>query len=567
MRRPENLIYAVDEWPPLPKLALLGLQQVSLVSIFLLFLVIVLREAGASPPVARSTLSFAMIALGIGAVLQALWRGPVGSGFLAPPVLTAIYLPVSLEAAKVGGLPLVAGMTMVAGGFECLLSPFLQRLRKLFPPVVSGIIITTVGFAVGLIGFKQFLCVVGTLSTRDFRLHLIVSTLTVGTMIGLSVWGRGMLRLFCTLLGMLIGLALAVVAGLISPQARLEVAAAPLVALPGVSHLGYAFNLSFLIPFMVGGLAAGLRTIGVVITCQYMNDADWQKPEPRSIRGGVLADGLCSVVSGALGVTGLSTAPVAVGASKASGATSRYIALAVGAWFLVLAFLPKLGAVFMAFPPAVAGGTLVFSGSILVAGGIQLMAAGNLDTRKTFIIGISLLLALSHQVFPSYFEGLSPWLHTLTDSMLSIATLTAIVLNLIFRLGIRRTAKLSVAGTASSWEAADQWLRRQGQDWGVTPEDLLQASESIKEALTLIQEGQMAEGPVDIEISYDDIDLVLELGYRGSLVQVPTPKQLPLDFGEKMPFAQGLLAAWHCVPPNPLTQKTREAHCHIRLVF
>jgi NCS2 family nucleobase:cation symporter-2 len=249
MKRPENLIYAVDEWPPLPKLALLGLQQVSLVSIYLVLLVIVLREAGASPPVARSTLSFAMIAMGIGAVLQALWQGPVGSGFLAPPVLSAIYLQVSLAAAKVGGLPLVAGMTMVAGGFESLLSRFLHRLRLVFPPVVSGIIITAVGFEVGLIGFKQFLCVVGTLCTRDFRLHLIVSTLTVGTMMGLSVWGRGMLRLFWALLGMLIGLAVAVVGGLISPQARLEVAAAPLVALPGVSHLGYAFDLSLLIPF------------------------------------------------------------------------------------------------------------------------------------------------------------------------------------------------------------------------------------------------------------------------------------------------------------------------------
>ena len=117
--------------------------------------------------------------------------------------------------------------------------------------------------------------------TRDFRLHLIVSTLTVGTMMGLSVWGRGMLRLFCALLGMLIGLAVAVVGGLISPQAGLEVAAAPLVALPGVSHLAYAFDLSLLIPFLVASLAAGLRTIGVVTTCQHMNDADWQKPEPR----------------------------------------------------------------------------------------------------------------------------------------------------------------------------------------------------------------------------------------------------------------------------------------------
>ena len=110
-------------------------------------------------------------------------------------------------------------------------------------------------------------------------------------------------------------------------------------------------------------------------------------------------------------------------------------------------------------------------------------------------------------------------------------------------------------------------MRRQGQDWGVGPEDLLRASESIKAALTLMQAGQLAEGPVDIEISYDELDLVLELSYHGSLVQVPAPQPLPVDFGEKMPFAGGLLAAWHCVPFDPLTQKTQGAHCHIRLVF
>ena len=67
MKRPEDLIYSVDEWPPAPKLALLGLQQVSLVSIYLVLLVIVVREAGASPETSRNTLSLAMIAMGVGA--------------------------------------------------------------------------------------------------------------------------------------------------------------------------------------------------------------------------------------------------------------------------------------------------------------------------------------------------------------------------------------------------------------------------------------------------------------------------------------------------------------------
>jgi xanthine permease XanP len=567
MKRPEDLIYTADEWPPAPKLAILGLQQVSLVSIYLVLLVIVVREAGATPAMARNTLSLAMIAMGAGAILQAVWKGPIGSGFLAPPVLSAMYLQISLAAAKAGGLPLVAGMTMVAGAFEGLLSRFLHLLRRLFPPVVSGIIIAAVGFEVGLIGVKQFLCVVGTLCSRNLGVHLLAGLLTMGTMMGLSIWGRGLLRLFCALLGLLIGIAVAGLGGLISPQALGQVAAAPLFALPSLPPLAYTFDTSLLIPFLVAGLAAGLRTVGVVTTCQRINDAEWQKPEQRSIRGGVLADGLSSVISGLLGATGLSTAPSAVGASKASGATSRYIALAVGAWLLLLACFPKLAAAFMAFPPAVVGGTLLFTGSIMVVGGMQLMTAGALDSRKTYIIGVSLLLALSHQVFPAYFAGLPPWLHVITGSMLSIATLCAILLNLIFRIGSRRTATLAVPALASSWEEADRWLRQQGRDWSVSGEDLLRASETIAAALGLIEKGHLADGPVDIRISYDEIDLVLDLAYHGSLVDLPPQTAFPEDYGEKMPFARGLVGAWRCVPLTPVAQKSEGASCHIRLTF
>jgi xanthine/uracil permease len=130
VKRPENLIYGVAERPPPVQLALLALQQVALVSIYLVLMVIVVREAGAPPEAARSALSFGMIAMGIGAVLQAIWKGPVGSGYLAPPVLSAIYLQVSVTAAQVGGLPLVAGMTILAGAFEAIVLPPGRRRDK-----------------------------------------------------------------------------------------------------------------------------------------------------------------------------------------------------------------------------------------------------------------------------------------------------------------------------------------------------------------------------------------------------------------------------------------------------
>jgi hypothetical protein len=44
-------------------------------------------------------------------------REPLGSGFLIPHVTTAAYLTPSFIAARVGGMALVLGMTMIAGIF------------------------------------------------------------------------------------------------------------------------------------------------------------------------------------------------------------------------------------------------------------------------------------------------------------------------------------------------------------------------------------------------------------------------------------------------------------------
>lgn len=567
-QRPENLIYAVDEWPPLSKLIFLGLQLASLCSIFLVFLVLVVREAGASHQVALSTISFAMIALGLGAVLQSWWKGPVGSGYLAPPILSAIYLPVSLMAAKEGGLPLVFGMTMVAGAFEMLLSRFLLRLRWLFPPVVTGVIITAVGFEVGLIGLKEILGGAGPLGAAGFAPHLGVAFLTAAIMMGLSVWGRGTLRLFCTLLGLVLGFAAAVAAGLLSHQAQVQLGQAPVLALPGIGHLAYVFHLALLGPFLVAGLAAGVRTIGVLTTAQQINDDRWQKPEIKSIKGGVLADGLACLLGGVLGAIGLSTSPSAVGTSKATGATSRYIGLAVGAWFLLLACSPKLAAVFLAFPPPVVGGTLLFAGCLNLAGGIRVISAGDLDARKTFIVGVSLLLGLSHSVYPRFFHQLPSWVNLLTGSMLSISTLTAILLNLTFYLGSRKSATLSVALEESEGGRLEQWVHQQGRQWGVRADTLGEAAAAIKEALELLQTRRLNDGPVQVTIGYDDLDFVADIAYRGALLQPPPPEQpLPPKSTGDLLFSQGLAASWSCLCPDPVVCSVQGSECRIHLVF
>ena len=104
-KRPKDLIYAVDERPPWPTLLLLGLQYAGLMAIYLVMIVIVFKAAGAPHWQTVSAVSLGMVALAISTTLQALRKGPIGSGFLAAPVFSAIYLGPSVLAAKLGGLP------------------------------------------------------------------------------------------------------------------------------------------------------------------------------------------------------------------------------------------------------------------------------------------------------------------------------------------------------------------------------------------------------------------------------------------------------------------------------
>ena len=84
--RPKDLIYAVDEWPPLRRLLLLGFQFAVLDAVYLVIVVIIVRHAHVPPEVAVNVVSHALIASAIAMILQAIPIGPIGSGFLAPPV-------------------------------------------------------------------------------------------------------------------------------------------------------------------------------------------------------------------------------------------------------------------------------------------------------------------------------------------------------------------------------------------------------------------------------------------------------------------------------------------------
>ena len=155
--KPAGLIYGVDDTPPLGVNILSGLQHVGLMSIYLVYPVLIAQAAGASAEVAASLVSATLIALAVATLLQVITIGPIGSGFLCQPTSSVVYIVPSLVAARSGNLAAVFGMTMLAGLFEVALARVLPRLRPIFTPEITGLVVLLTGISVGVVGLRTAL--------------------------------------------------------------------------------------------------------------------------------------------------------------------------------------------------------------------------------------------------------------------------------------------------------------------------------------------------------------------------------------------------------------------------
>jgi xanthine permease XanP len=520
MRKPAHLSYGVDDKPPLAVNALSGLQHVGLMSIYLVFPALVAKAAGASAEVAVAMVSMTLVALAIGTLLQAFSSGPVGSGFLCQPIASVVYFVPSMVAVKHGGLSAVFGMTIVAGLLEIGLARVLSRLRAIFPAEIAGLVVLLVGIASGIVGLRTALAGADA-SAVPSSVDLGLALTTLAIMVVLNVWGRGKLRLLCVLIGMAAGYAAAWALGRVGAAEAAQLGAAPLFALPTVSHLGWAFDSTLLLPFVVAAVAATLKVMGNVTTCQKVNDADWVRADMRSIGRGVVGDGLGSVVAGALGAHGLNSSTSAVGLATATGVTSRRVALSVAAFLLVLAFVPKLGQLFYLMPRPVAGAALVFSSTFIIINGLEIMTSRLLDARRTLVIGLALIFGLAVEGFPGLLEIFPSGARVALGTSLVLGTLVALALNALFRLGVRKTAMLTVQPGPADSTALRQFMERQGAAWCARREVIDRAGFNLAQSIETIAASGVAQGPLEVAATFDEFNLDLRVSYDGPPLELP----------------------------------------------
>jgi xanthine permease XanP len=518
--KPANLIYSVEDKPSIPVSLVLAVQHLLIAVVYLVYPVIIINEAGGSQGQAAFFVQISMLAIGIGTLIQIRNRGPVGSGFLIPHVTTAAYLVPSILAAKAGGMALVLGMTTMAGLFEVALSRFMKRLRVLFPPEVSGVVVAMIGFSLSKAAMVRFIGWAGDGGPIGLR-EVLVGFVTLGIMVALVVWSKGKLRLYSAAIGLAVGYGLSIPLGIFDGNAVAEIMHAPLIALPAWEHPGLSFDWRLTLPFLVGALASTVKASGVVINCQKVNDPEWKRADMKNVGKGLLADGIGCATSGLLGGMGTSMSASNVGLSMATGATSRNIGYLVGLFFILLVFLPKVSVILTLMPPPVMGASLLYVASYLIASGIQLIMSRMMDSRRTFMVGLSFLIGISVDVIPGLHQSLPVWAAPIMSSSLTVATIVAFSLNLIFRIGISQKAGLSLSAEMDAGAEIYKFLETQGATWGARPAVIEEAKHILRELVEALFMYAKTKGPVQVEALFDEYNLNIHVHYEGKPMEFP----------------------------------------------
>jgi xanthine permease XanP len=528
MKKPANLVYAVEETPPHWLTFVSAVQHVGVIAIFMIYPLIIGHEAGASPDQLSVMLRMGMLALALAVLLQALPRGPVGSRFLAPSIFTGVYLAPSLLAVKLGGLPLVWGMTIFAGLVEMGLSLLWTRLRTFIPSETAGLVVFLIGVIIGLAALRLLVSrnAAGSVSAPE----AVIAGLSLAVMIGLNIWNKGQLRLFCILIGMMVGYLAAVALGTLSVDTLMSVLRQPLFALPSVAHLSFDFDPSMIVPFAVTGLAAAMGATAVIATYQRVTDADWVRPEPTSIRRGILADGLSAVGAGLLGTYGLTVSTANVGLVAATGVASRRIAFVVAALLALASLVPGLVGILTIMPPPVMTAALLFTAVFIMISGMQIISSRVLDGRRTLVIGMGMMAFFVVSVYPAAFAGVPVWLQPLVTSPLVLATLVALFLNLLFRIGIRRKVATLVDPAGANFQDVANFVERNAAIWGARRDVVNRVEFAVQQAVEAIVEHCNVSGPVTVEVGYDEFDIDATILYFGIPLEMtghmPTPDEI-----------------------------------------
>ncbi|MCM1991417.1 uracil-xanthine permease family protein [Oceanirhabdus seepicola] len=422
-----NLTYEVEDNPSLFKKILFGFQHIFAAFGGIVVVPLVLSSAlGFDGKTTTAVISASILAAGLATIVQARGVGPVGSKTACIMGTDFTFVSPAISVGSVLGLPGIIGATILGAIFEIVLSYFIRPLMKVFPPIVTGTVVCLIGltllpvsidWAAGGYGAADY----GSMKNISITMLVLILTLV------LNNYGKGMVSSASILIGMIVGYIVCIPLGLVDFTAVQE---ASWLSVPNIFEYGVVFDFKALLAFIPAYFVTTIETVGCL---KAVGEASHTNMDDKRIGSGVLADGVGSIIGGAVGAFPNTSFSQNVGVISLTKVASRHVAVMAGILMVTLGFLPKLAALISGIPQPVLGGVGIVMFGTVAAAGIKTLSRVKLTERNLLIIATSIGLGLGVTFRPDVIAQLPEGLKMIFASGISTGTITALVLNLVLK--------------------------------------------------------------------------------------------------------------------------------------
>jgi len=327
-----------------------------------------------------------------------------------------------------GGIQAVFGAVMAASFLGLLITPVFAKVTRYFPPLVAGIVITTIGITLMPVAGRWAMG--GRPDAPDFGspANIMLAGVTLAIVLLLSKVGNATISRLSILLALVAGTLIAYVTGAADSS---RVAQGPIMALPDIFHFGWpTFSIAATISMFIVIVVILVETSADIFA---VGEIVGSKVDSRRLGDGLRADMLSSMLAPVVGSFSQSAFAQNVGLVAITGVKSRFVVATGGLILVILGLLPVLGRVVAAIPTPVLGGAgVVLFGTVAASGIRTLSKVSYKNNMNLIIVGTSIGFGTIPIVLPTFYHQFPVWFETIFHSGISSSALMAIVLNLLF---------------------------------------------------------------------------------------------------------------------------------------
>ncbi|WP_308752774.1 solute carrier family 23 protein [uncultured Anaerotruncus sp.] len=425
MKKIENG-YGLNQCPPLREAIPLGFTQL-LVLLLNTVPIPLLIGGGLGLSASEITILIAacLFVAGIGSIIQSIGVGPVGARLPVFLGNSFVFVAPGIAIAAQHGLDTFTGACLV-GSLLCLLiwGGLYKQIAKLVKPYISGTIVAILG--ISLCGVAIGYCAGGTGSADYGSLsNYLLAAGTILLTLLIQRFTTGFVQKCAALFSMVV---MTVVYGFMGRLDFSEIINAAWFRVPQPLHFGIRFELGTIVTVTFLCLVALLELLGDQTTAA--NLAENRLPTIKEQRGGILAQGVSSVLGSLFNLCPTISISANIGLCGLTGVTSRFITAITGILIMLCGICPKICAIFTLIPNAVLGGVALMTFGVIILSGINILKNCEMGNRETTIVGISLAVGIGFSAVADSLAAFPFWVTSMLSGLPGTA-ITAILLSIL----------------------------------------------------------------------------------------------------------------------------------------